>query len=293
MEEKKVGAGDVFGTSAVFESMQKDSRSSAGQIVPLILELITPQRVIDLGCGTGDFLAVFKKYGIKHVVGVDGDWVDRKMLQIREEEFISHDLTQPFKSETQFDLACSFGVAQHLSVSRADGFIEELTRLAPVVVFNAPIPFQPPNPYVAGKYPLNEQWPEYWAALFKKKGFIAIDCLRIKLWNNNKVASHYAQSIVLYVRGDYVNNNPALKNELEKSTLSPASLVHPAQYIQLRKEYERCIQSGGVSPQATPYGIKTADLTTMSLKEALQLFIKTLVALPFVAVQALKRKLSR
>ncbi|WP_306343104.1 methyltransferase domain-containing protein, partial [Escherichia coli] len=42
-------------------------------IVPIIMNYFSPSSVIDIGCGTGNFLAEFKKFGVKDVLGVDGD----------------------------------------------------------------------------------------------------------------------------------------------------------------------------------------------------------------------------
>ncbi|MFC1704056.1 class I SAM-dependent methyltransferase [Candidatus Omnitrophota bacterium] len=291
MAQKNIDAADVYGKPEVFESMQKDSRSSAQEIVPIILQFIKPESVIDIGCGTGELLAIFKKHSIKRVMGVDGDWVDRKMLQIKQEEFIGHDLRTGFSHDTAFDLAVSLEVAQHIPVKGINIFVDSLARLAPVIVFAAPIPFQPPNPYVAGKYPLNEQWPEYWARLFKQRGFAAIDCLRSKMWNNERIASHYAQNIVLYAKEEYVNSNPLLKKAYENSVQPPLSLVHPMQYVMFRKAYENSLRFSSSSEPVTPYVMMTTDLGNLSFKELLTLFIRVFKVLPRVGVRAFIRRL--
>ena len=83
---------------------------SAHRIVPLIIGLVRPTSVIDVGCGTGTWLGAF---------------TDRY----------------------------------------ADNYINSLTRLAPVILFSAAIPFQ------GGSGHVNEQWPEYWVA--KKYNYFA------------------------------------------------------------------------------------------------------------------------
>lgn len=77
-----------------------------------------------------------------------------------------------FGPRRNFDLAVSLQVAEHLPPSSAKGFIDSLAKLAPVVLFSAAIPLQ------AGAEHLNEQWPEYWAALFKTHDYLPIDCIR-------------------------------------------------------------------------------------------------------------------
>jgi hypothetical protein len=49
---------------------------------------------------------------------------------------------------------------------------------------------------------INEQWPEYWAKLFQKRGYRPVDRLRSRLWGCNDVEWWYAQNALLYVRAD-------------------------------------------------------------------------------------------
>jgi len=72
-----------------YESLPEIAQLSAKEIVPLVLELIQPKSVIDVGCGLGTWLSVFKQHGIEDFLGVDGYYIDKKMLQIPEENFIN------------------------------------------------------------------------------------------------------------------------------------------------------------------------------------------------------------
>jgi hypothetical protein len=60
----------------------------------------------------GIWLAVFREHGIHDVLGVDGAYVDQKVLQIPREQFRAHDLGQPLRLDRQFDLALSLEVAE-------------------------------------------------------------------------------------------------------------------------------------------------------------------------------------
>ena len=95
---------------AFFQSLPDSARPSAEVLVPLVLELVQPKSVIDVGCGTGTWLSVFEEHGIKDILGVDGDYVNRKMLHIPSDNFRTADLTQPFKIGRTFDLAISLEV---------------------------------------------------------------------------------------------------------------------------------------------------------------------------------------
>lgn len=168
-------------TNGFFSALGDGSRRSAHEIVPLILDLVRPASVIDLGCGNGIWLSVFREAGITDLVGVDGDYIAREKLEIPEMLFHPHDLTTSFDLDRRFDLALSLEVAENLPESFATLLVESLTRLSPVVLFSAAIPFQ------GGTQHVNEQWQDYWARHFQDCGYIAVDCVRPKVWQNERV----------------------------------------------------------------------------------------------------------
>src|SRR6266550_726804 len=116
-------------TDEFYGARQKSARRSAREIVPLVLNLMKPQSVIDVGCGVGTWLSVFKEYGVENFLGVDGDWLDKRMLEIPEERFLSFDLNKPFYVDKTFDLVVSLEVAEHLLPDSAETFIDSLTQL--------------------------------------------------------------------------------------------------------------------------------------------------------------------
>ena len=152
-------------TASFYERQTSETRWSSDVIVPLLIDLIHPQSVIDVGCGTGSWLCTFMDHGIKEVRGFDGPWLESEKLLIPKELFTRADLEKPLRVDKRADLAISFEVAEHLSPASANGFVESLTSMSDVVAFSGAIPFQ------GGHHHLNEQWPEYWANLFEKRGF--------------------------------------------------------------------------------------------------------------------------
>ena len=102
-------------TNKFFEN-RRDSLKSAKHIVPLVLKLVQPKSVVDVGCGTGEFLYVFRKFGIKNILGIDGAWVDKRKLCIPENCFLSANLEKPLKINRKFDLVISLEVAEHGTV---------------------------------------------------------------------------------------------------------------------------------------------------------------------------------
>lgn len=220
-------------TENFYKNQKEDSRRSAREIIPLILELIVPKSVIDIGCGVGTWLSVFKEHGVD-IWGVDGDYMDQTLLEIPPEQFLPFDLKQPFNLQRKFDLVVSLEVAEHLPPECAESFVCSLTELGSVVLFSAAIPFQ------GGTHHVNEQWPEYWIKYFEKKNFVAIDCIRKRIWNIDAVSWWYAQNIFLFVRRNHLENQPLLQRELDLARRDPPSIIHPKNYLRIVewKQYE-------------------------------------------------------
>lgn len=209
-----------------FYSKHRDSAlSSAREIVPIVLQFVQPHRVIDVGCGDGSWLSVFREYGVEDVWGVDGSYVSSDVLQIPQSRFISHDLSSPLFVDGEFDLAVSLEVAEHLREDSTETYIHSLTRLAPLILFSAAVPHQ------GGTSHVNEQWPEYWRDLFQARGYVAVDCIRGRVWQNRKVEWWYAQNTLVFAREDYLNRNARLKEEFERTNQSKLSLIHPQGYL--------------------------------------------------------------
>jgi len=208
-----------------YREENREALDAARIIVPLVIELINPDSVVDVGCGLGAWLSIFKNYSANTILGVDGVWVDKDKLLIPKEKFVVADLSKPFELDRQFDLVVCLEVAEHLPCECAGTLINTLTNLGRVVLFSAAIPFQ------GGTHHLNEQWPDYWAKLFREKGYIVIDCIRYKVWNNHGIAAFYAQNILLYVDENYIQSYEQLKHELNISHTTTLSIVHPNIYM--------------------------------------------------------------
>lgn len=240
-----------------FSALNARWSRSAEVIVPLIIDLVNPRSVVDIGCGTGTWLAVVKSHDIEDVLGIDGDWVPDKSLRIPKSRFLGHDLTKPINIDRRFDLAICLEVAEHLDRNCARSFVGTLVKLSSVVVFSAAVPYQ------GGTHHVNEQWPDYWAELFGQHGYVVIDCIREQVWNNDEVDWYYAQNMFLFAARQELKENSKLQQGYERTKISQLSLVHPKKYLELN------VAPGGVS-----------------LKYVLRL-------LPGVAMNALKRRLAR
>lgn len=208
---------------AFYRGQKDGSYASAKIVIPIVKQYVNPHTVIDMGCGLGTWLAVWKSGGA-NVIGCDGDYVDRDMLYIDKEEFVSVDLSKDcVKTDYRVDLAMSLEVAEHLPSSRADSFIRDLTELSDIILFSAAIPFQ------GGTNHINEQWQSYWADLFAKRGYVPVDCIRPKIWNTEGIIICYAQNILLYVKEDNLAEHPLLlEYYLKHREHTFLNMVHPS-----------------------------------------------------------------
>jgi hypothetical protein len=199
------------------------SLRSAQIVVPIVQQIVDASSVVDVGCGNGAWLSVFRDAGVEDYLGLDGEYVRPGDLLIDPGHFRAVDLERPQSLGRAFDLAVSLEVAEHLASDAAAGLVDFLVTLAPVVLFSAAIPGQ------GGVDHVNEQWPAYWADLFAARGYRAADVIRPRIWNEPAVAGYFAQNIVMYARGGRLDAvSPAFPiAERDDAMAAPLALVHP------------------------------------------------------------------
>lgn len=180
-----------------FHKNRHENTINSAEIILSIVQDVLPQirSAVDLGCGVGTWLQVLERKGVDDVCGLDGPWVKKDDLKIRPDKFVQHNLGANPRPDIgrSFDLAISLEVAEHLPQSAAKPFVETLTRLSDFVLFSAAIPNQ------GGTGHINEQWSPYWISLFKENDFFAVDLIRKRVWNNDKVMRQYRQNVFLFV----------------------------------------------------------------------------------------------
>ncbi|MEH3052704.1 MAG: class I SAM-dependent methyltransferase [Patulibacter minatonensis] len=196
-------------------------RTSAAAVADLVLTYVTPASLVDLGCGNGAWTQAFAERGVHDYLGVDGPWVDPQWLDIPADHFLQDDLSTGTKIDRTFDLAISVEVAEHLPAESARGFVETITRAAPVVLFSAAIPYQ------GGTGHVNEQWPSYWRERFAAQGYLPVDILRRQLWDREDIAYFYRQNLTFFVRESVLGDYPALQRAHEETGGTLPDLIHP------------------------------------------------------------------
>ncbi|WP_051295079.1 methyltransferase domain-containing protein [Maridesulfovibrio bastinii] len=237
-----------------FYNEQVDGSVRAAEyIIPELISIFPNlNTAIDIGCGVGGWLKNCQDHGFEKVIGIDGDYVNRKLLKIPEKNFIPFDLTQDFTNRVteKFDLAITLEVAEHMDSKFADAFVNRLTSLADIILFSAAIPGQ------GGLSHVNEQWPEYWANKFRSNGFYPLDLIRPTIWDKKDIPNHYRQNLIIYANSKVVEKNfpnydfeivPELKAiHPELALLILKKMEHPPKKIYLAKSLVHIIS--GIIP---------------------------------------------
>ena len=179
--------------AAYFDWQAERALRSARAVVPLLLDLVSPRSVVDVGGGPGAWLQAFVERGVDDVLAIDGAAFERDQLRIEPEQFVTADLADLPRFERTFDLGLSLEAAHYAPASAAAGIVDTLTAYAPVVYFSAAIPNQGGGPG------LNRQWPHYWSELFAARGYRCADVLRAPIWEHPDVDWWYAQNGLLFV----------------------------------------------------------------------------------------------
>jgi SAM-dependent methyltransferase len=216
-------------TQDFYDEQQNGSLVSAKRVLPLVKSLFNPSSVIDVGCGVGYWLKVWKEdLGVSDILGIEGPYVSPDMLKIPRETVQFQDLKNAFHLNRKFDLAMSLEVAEHLPKEHAEEFIESLTIASDIILFSAAIVGQ------EGTYHINEQMPEYWAKIFAQYSYVPVDYIRPKIWTDERIEWWYRQNIIIYVRRERLKDFPAL-NDSYRST-SPDYLLRVQPWLYFYKQ---------------------------------------------------------
>ena len=198
-------------------------KNSPKEIIPILIDLIGPRSVVDVGCGLGAWLKVFQENGIVDVLGIEGEYAKKQNGLVTEDKIAYLDLEnlieQPSPIDRKFDLAICLEVAEHLRSDAALPLVKLLTDFSEAVLFSAAVPYQ------GGINHVNEQWIEYWQELFNRRGYEYYDLIRPKIWKNEKVKWWYKQNIFLVLKKG--------KYSLPK-TEDILNIIHPELFLHYR-----------------------------------------------------------
>jgi len=188
--------------STFFDYVNSGAVESAKRLLPLLQQSLEISSVLDIGCGQGAWLSVWKELGVRKVIGVDGNYVDREKLMIAKDSFVPLNLSDRFDLGQRFDLVQSLEVAEHLPAQSAATFVDSLVKHGDFVLFSAAPKGQ------GGDNHINEQDYDYWRTLFAKRGYVAFDYLRPLVRFEQAIEPWYRYNTILYVASGYVEMLP-------------------------------------------------------------------------------------
>ena len=143
-------------------------KTLAEYFVPKIVERFNPKCVLDVGCGSGQWLDEYRKYNIK-TKGVEGSsnaWPT--MSDETKEVVLEWDLRDKIEEEDyNVDFVQSFEVAEHIEEEYADIFLYNLIKNDPDTVL---LTAAPPDQH--GFQHVNCQEKKYWITKMKDKDYL-------------------------------------------------------------------------------------------------------------------------
>jgi glycosyltransferase involved in cell wall biosynthesis len=206
LRREKTNATKLY-NNEFYKDHQVDTLVSAKVIVPFLLDVFPANSVVDVGCGTGTWLSVFRDCGVETIRGYDVNDLPRKGYQVDKKYIVSKSdfSSKGFSIDFKADMAICLEVGEHLEERATDRLIKQLIKAAPVVIFSAAIPGQ------TGVHHINEQPPWYWREKFQNYGYVEIDFLRPILWADTRISWWYRQNITSFVNPNYIRNNQLAK----------------------------------------------------------------------------------
>jgi SAM-dependent methyltransferase len=239
-------------TAEFYDGLSQGSLDSARIYLGHLFAAWTPQSVIDVGCGTGPWLAACEEQGVPRLVGLDGDWIKPDMILSKAAEFRTTNLQDGFVAE-RFELAISMEVAEHLPPESSEKFFGSLARLSDAILFSAAFCGQP------GTNHINTRPHSFWAKKFLDDGYGLFDMFRPQFWSDARVFPWYRQNTFLYVKPAHQLYGLLLANGHRPSIDAGfVDCVHPWLYFILMGELRKHAQQAQAARPWAPGAPATA-----------------------------------
>jgi SAM-dependent methyltransferase len=225
---------------------------SARRIVPGLTAALPVSSVVDFGCGHGAWLSVWAEAGAS-VLGVDGAYVDKRLLLVDPGCFRTADLSGPIDLGRKFDLVQSLEVAEHIPAANSEIFVDTLVAHGALILFSAATPGQ------GGEHHVNEQPLEYWREIFRARGYAAVDYVRPLIFDEAAIARWYRYNIMLYIRDDMIAALPERVRSCRVPDALPLRDYRPLSY-RLRNAVVKRLPAGAVDRVSRFRGVLAARM---------------------------------
>ncbi len=186
-----------------FDYVNSGAVRSAERVLPHLLQHWAISSILDVGCGQGAWLSVWKRLGVNDIMGIDGDYVSQTSLLIPPDSFKPTDLAHGFTLGRRFDLVQCLEVAEHLPLPSSAILVDSLVEHGDIVLFSAAPKGQ------GGDHHINEQDYEFWRCQFARHGYVPFDFLRPLLLNDDQIEPWYRYNPFLYVSAACIATLPA------------------------------------------------------------------------------------
>ena len=127
--ERDTGLHDEYYTAAYYEEDCGATRQSAPAMCQAMLRYLRPADVLDVGCGTGEYLEAFRDAGVP-ARGVELAIAALEQCRAKGLDVARFDLSKGQELPWTADLVFSFEVAEHIPEDAANGFVGALTAAA-------------------------------------------------------------------------------------------------------------------------------------------------------------------
>ena len=170
----------------------------AEYFVPKIVKYFNPKYVLDVGCGSGQWLDEYRKHDVK-TKGVEGSNNAWPAMSYETKEVVTQwDLRDTIQEEDyNIDFAQSFEVAEHIEEEYADIFLHNLIKDDPDTILRTAAP-----PDQHGFQHVNCQEREYWMTKMKNNGYLSNQDLlsEIKSWDRPEACPFWwPQNLMVFI----------------------------------------------------------------------------------------------
>ncbi len=190
-------------------------RFLAATAVPILLKTFDVQSAACIGRGAELWVSEFLHHGVEAAkdalpVGAQSSEEDPSVAAFA-------GATAP---ESSADVACCFEIAGISSAPVAEKFVQRLTRKTATVVFAFA------RPEAASASDLN-RLRAFWASLFARRGYKAVDCLRPALAGDPRIDKHYQQNIIVFSKMGQARAGRSVGSAMSKREETGVSVIIP------------------------------------------------------------------